>query len=228
MRILVVEDDDELREDLRSQLVASGFGVDVAADGEEGLFAGLNYPLDAAIVDIALPLRSGLEIVPLWRARDRCFPVLMLTASEGWRNRLAGFEAGADDYIEKPFNFQELFARIRSVLRRTHGWCSPEIVCGPYVLNPAKMSLCVEGRPVELTNFEFRLLHLLMMNAGKVLSANTLADHIYDESADRESNVIQRFVYRVRRKIDPDDRHKPIESVYGAGYLFAPPRGRPK
>lgn len=228
MRILVVEDEDALREDLRSQLAASGFGVDVAADGEEGLFAGLNYPLDAAIVDVGLPLRSGLDIIPLWRAKERLFPILVLTGRTGWRSRVDGFDAGADDYLEKPFSFLELFARLRSLLRRSHGFQNPEIVCGPYVLDPQKMSVSVEGRPIELTNFEFRLLRVLMMNAGKVLSANTLADHIYDEATDRESNVIQSFVYRVRRKIDPDDCFKPIESVYGAGYVFTPPRGRPK
>jgi two-component system response regulator PhoP len=228
MRILVVEDDDALREDLRARLVQLGFGVDVAADGEEGLFAGLNYPLDAAVVDVGLPLLSGFDVVKDWRGKDRLFPVVMLTARSGWQNRVMGFEAGADDYVEKPFSFVELFARIRSVLRRAHGWCSAEISCGPYVLNPEKMSLTVEGRLVELSNFEFRLLHLLMMNAGKVLSATALAEHIYDESMDRESNVMQHFVYRLRRKLDPDDRVKPIETVYGGGYRFAVPRGGPK
>jgi two-component system response regulator PhoP len=228
MRILVVEDEVALREDLRSQLAGSGFTVDVAGDGEEGLFAGLNYTLDAAIVDIGIPLRSGLEIIRRWRMLERAFPILVLTGRSGWRNRVDGIQAGADDYIEKPFSFEELLARLRCVMRRVHGWTSPLIICGPYVLDTESLTASVGGEPLDLTTFEFRLLEVLMLNAGKVLSATRLSEHIYNESADRDSNVVQYFVSRLRAKIDPLNRIKPIITVYGAGYVFAIPRGRPK
>lgn len=182
---------------LKSQLVASGFGVDVAGDGEEGLFAGLNYPIDVAVVDVGLPVRSGLEVLRIWRLQQRIFPVVVLTGRSGWRSRVDGIEAGADDYVEKPFSFIELIARVRCVLRRAHGWCTPQIECGPYVLDTQTMNASFDGKPLELTTYEFRLLQVLMMNAGKVLSATALAEHIYDESMDRESNVMQHFVYRL-------------------------------
>jgi two-component system response regulator PhoP len=228
MRVLVVEDEAAVREKLKTQLIDSGFGVDVAGDGEEGLFAGLNYPLDAAIVDIGLPLRSGLEIIRRWRMQDRAFPVVVLTAKGGWRSRVEGLQAGADDYIEKPFSFEELVARVRCVMRRVHGWSCPQVICGPYVLDTEALAASVGGEPLDLTTYEFRLLQVLMLNAGKVLSATALAEHIYDESADHESNVVQFFISRLRRKLDPTDRIKPIETVYGGGYRFAVPRGRPK
>ncbi len=228
MRILVVEDEAALRENLKTQLSGSGFGVDVAGDGEEGLFAGLNYPLDAAIVDVGLPIRSGLEIIRHWRLQDRAFPVVVLTAQGGWRNRVDGLQAGADDYIEKPFSFEELVARLRCVMRRVHGWSCPQVICGPYLLDTESLAASVGGQPLELTTYEFRLLQVLMLNAGKVLSATALAEHIYDESADHESNVVQYFISRLRSKLDPTDRIKPIETVYGGGYRFAVPRGRPK
>lgn len=228
MRILVVEDEPALRQGLKTRLVSAGFGVDVAGDGEEGLFAGLNYPLDAAIVDIGLPLFSGLELIRRLRLQDRTFPILVLTARTGWRSRVDGLQAGADDYLEKPFSFDELITRVRCILRRVHGWCSPQVICGPYVLDMDTFTASVGGEPLDLTTYEFRLLQILMLNAGKVLSATTLAEHIYDESVDHESNVIQYFISRLRTKLDPDDRLKPIETVYGGGYRFAIPRGRPK
>jgi two-component system response regulator PhoP len=228
MRVLVVEDETAVREELKTQLIGSGFGVDVAGDGEEGLFAGLNYPLDAAVVDVGLPKRSGLEIVRCWRMQDRAFPVVVLTARSGWRNRVDGIQAGADDYIEKPFSLEELVARLRCVMRRFHGWCCPQVICGPYALDTETLTATVGGQPLDLTNFEFRLLQVLMLNAGKVLSATTLAEHIYDESADHESNVVQYFICRLRSKLDPTDRIRPIDTVYGGGYRFVVPRGRPK
>jgi two-component system response regulator PhoP len=228
MRILVVEDETALRQDLKTRLVGSGFGVDVAGDGEEGLFAGLNYPLDAAIVDVGLPLFSGLELIRRLRLQARTFPILVLTARTGWRSRVEGLQAGADDYLEKPFSFEELLARLRCILRRVHGWCSPHIICGPYVLDTESLTASVGGEPLDLTNFEFRLLQILMLNAGKVLSATTLAEHIYDESADHESNILQYFISRLRAKLDPTGQMKPIETVYSGGYRFAIPRGLPK
>jgi two-component system response regulator PhoP len=227
MRILVVEDEAAMRDQLQMQLTGSGFGVDVASDGEEGLFAGLHYPLDAAIVDIGLPVRSGVEIIRRWRLENRSFPVLVLTARCGWRNRVDGIQAGADDYIEKPFRFEELLARVQCIVRRTHGWSSPQIICGSYVLDTDSLTASVDGQPLDLTTHEFRLLELLMLNAGKVLSATALAEHIYNEAADHDSNVVQYFISRLRSKLDPLNRLKPIETVYGGGYRFAIPRGRP-
>ena len=220
MRILVVEDETALREDLKTKLTGFGFGVDVAGDGEEALFAGLHYPLDAAIVDLGLPLLSGTEVIKHWRIKERTFPILVLTGRTGWRSRVDGLEAGADDYLEKPFRDEELFARLRCVIRRSHGHCSSRIVCGPYVLDTASFAASVDGTLLDLTTYEFRLLELLMMNAGKVLSATALAEHIYEEAADHESNVVQYFISRLRAKLDPQDQIKPIQTVYGGGYLF--------
>ena len=228
MRILVVEDDTALREDLKTKLVGSGFGVEVAGDGEEGLFAGLNFALDAAIVDVGLPFSSGLELIRHLRLKERTFPIVVLTGRTGWRNRVDGLQAGADDYVEKPFSFDELLARLRCVLRRVHGWCTPQIVCGPYLLDMDTFTATIVGEPIELTTYEFRLLQILMLNAGKVLSARTLAEHIYEESVEHESNVVQYFISRLRAKLDPLGRLNPIETVYGGGYRFAIPRGLPR
>ena len=152
MRILIVEDDAALQEHLQCKLAESGYGVDVAADGEDGLFAGLNYPLDAAIVDLGLPKVPGLEIIQRWRARQRTFPILILTAREGWQDKVAGLDAGADDYVSKPFNFQEFCARLRALLRRPHGWTTSELVCGPFTLNTCARAnvLAARSAPIGL------------------------------------------------------------------------------
>jgi two-component system response regulator PhoP len=225
MRILVVEDETELREILRRRFSDTGFGVDVAADGEEGLFAGLNYPIDVAVVDVGLPKRSGLDVIREWRAKERAFPVVVLTARNRWEDRVEGLTAGADDFVGKPFSFEEVIARVRGLMRRANGWLTPELVCGPYVLNTHRRTLTVDGEPVELTSYEYRLLEHLMLKAGQVLSAIELAEHMYEEEVERESNLVAQFIWRLRRKLDPQDRIRPIENVYGGGYLFAVPRG---
>jgi two-component system response regulator PhoP len=227
MRILVVEDEDALREDLRQQLTDTGFSVDVAADGEEGAFAGLNYPIDAAIVDLGLPKRTGLDVIREWRAKQRTFPVVVLTAHNAWQQRIDGLCAGADDYIGKPFNFREVTLRVRGLMRRAHGWATSQVTCGPYVLDMDALLLTVHGEPVDLTSYEYRLLELLMLNAGKPLSATELAEHMYAEEMERESNVVAQLIFRLRRKLDPLGRLSPIETVYAGGYRFAIPRGRP-
>ena len=225
MRILVVEDDTALREDLGNRLAQAGFGVDLAADGEDGLFAGLNYPLDAAIVDLGLPKLPGLDVIRTLRARKRTFPVVILTARDGWRDKVEGLDAGADDYVAKPFNFPELFARLRALLRRPNGWITSELVCGPFALNTRAQTLTVCGIPVDLTSCEYRLLHYLMMNAGRTISGTVLAEHIYGEEMERESNIVAQLICRLRRKLDPLDLLRPIETVYGGGYRFVTPRG---
>jgi two-component system response regulator PhoP len=220
MRILVVEDDNMLREHLRSRLTETGFAVDVAADGQDGLFAGLHYPLDAAIVDLGLPRLSGLEVVRTWRASRRTFPVVILTARDNWEAKVDGLDAGADDYVAKPFHFPEFSARLRALLRRANGWTTSEIVCGPFALNTRAQALTVRGVPVDLTNYEYRLIHLLMQNAGRTLSATELAEHMYAEEMERESNIVAQLICRLRRKLDPFDILRPIETVYGGGYRF--------
>jgi len=225
MRILVVEDDKTLCEGLRRQLTETGFSVDVAHNGEDGLHAGLHYALDAAIVDIGLPLRSGLEVIQTWRARAVLFPVLVLTARCSWRDKVDGLSAGADDYIGKPVQFEEVNARLRALARRAKGWVSAELVCGAFVLNTQLRTVHVSGEPVDLTTFEYRLLEQLMLNAGRTLSRTELAEHLYNEEMERESNVVTQLISRLRRKLDPEDRTHPIETVHRDGYRFVVPRG---
>jgi two-component system response regulator PhoP len=225
MRILVIEDEDALREDLRQQLTDTGFIVDVAADGEEGAFAGLNYPIDAAIVDLGLPKRAGLDVIREWRAKQRTFPIVILTLRNNWPDRIEGLCAGADDYVGKPFNFKEVTLRVQGLMRRANGWSTPQIECGAYVLDTHAQILTVRGEPVELTSYEYRLLAQLMLHAGKPLSAAELSEHMYQEDMERDSNVIAQLIFRVRRKLDPLGAVNPIETVHGR-YRFAIPRGR--
>jgi two-component system, OmpR family, response regulator PhoP len=225
MRILVVEDDSTLRCGLQHQLAEAGFNVDVAVDGAEGLYVGLNFPLDVAIVDVGLPRQSGLDVIREWRARARAFPVMVLTARNSWADRVAGLSAGADDYMGKPFSFEEIHARLRALIRRFKGWASSELVCGPFQLNTNLRTLCVDGEAVDLSTFEYRLLESLMMNAGKALSGIELAEEMYQDQTERESNIVAQLIFRLRKKLDPLDRFRPIETVYGHGYRFAVPRG---
>ncbi|MEP7247499.1 MAG: response regulator transcription factor [Gammaproteobacteria bacterium] len=221
MRILVVEDEATIREGLKTQLVTAGFTVDVAADGEDGLFAGLEYPLDVAIVDLGLPKLSGLEVIRRLRAGKRTFPILVLTARDRWQDKVEGLEAGADDYVTKPFHFEEVLARVQALMRRAGGWATPELVCGPIVLDTRKQTVTVNGAPIDLTTFEYRILEHLMLRAGQVISKTELTERLYDEDFERDSNVIEVFIGRLRRKMDPEDQLKPIETLRGRGYRFA-------
>jgi two-component system response regulator PhoP len=224
MRILVVEDEAAIRDALKTQLAAAGFNVDVAADGEEGLFAGLEYPLDVAIIDLGLPKIPGLELIRRLRAQKRAFPILVLTARDRWQDKVEGLDAGADDYVSKPFHFEEVLARVQALMRRAGGWATPELTCGPYVLDTRRQRLTLDGSPIELTNYEYRLLEHLMLRAGAVISKNELSERMYEEEMQRESNVLEVFMGRLRRKLDPQDQLKPIETVRGRGYRFAIPR----
>ena len=224
MRILVVEDEDALRESLKAQLTAAGFAVDVAANGEDGLWAGLEYPLDVAIIDLGLPKLPGLEVIRRLRAQHRTFPILVLTARGRWQDKVAGLDAGADDYVAKPFHFEEVLARVQALMRRTGGWATPELTCGPYVLDTRRQRMTLDGSPIELTNYEYRLVEQLMLHAGKVLSKTELSERMYEEDMQRDSNVLEVFMMRLRRKLDPQDQLKPIETVRGRGYRFAIPR----
>jgi two-component system response regulator PhoP len=224
MRALVIEDEAALREALQRDLVEAGFTVDVAADGEEGLFAGTEYPVDVAIVDLGLPKLSGLEVIRKLRALDRRFPILILTARDRWQDKVEGLDAGADDYVAKPFHFQEVLARLQALLRRSGGWASSSLSCGPVVLDTRAQSVTVDGVAVDLTTFEYRILEHLMLKAGEVISKTDLTEHLYEQDFERDSNVIEVFVGRLRRKLDPEDRIKPIETLRGRGYRFSLPR----
>jgi two-component system response regulator PhoP len=221
MRVLVIEDEAALRETLRSRLVEAGFTVDVAQDGEEGLFAAIEYPLDVAIIDLGLPKLAGLEVIRRVRAAHKSYPILILTARDSWQNKVEGLQAGADDYVAKPFHFEEVLARLQALLRRSGGWASPELKCGPVTLDTRAQTVSVQEQPVDLTTFEYRILEHLMLRAGEVISKAELTERLYDQDFERDSNVIEVLIGRLRRKLDPQDRLKPIETLRGRGYRFA-------
>jgi len=221
MRVLVVEDETALRESLVAQLKDAGFNVDAAADGEEGLYGGREYALDLAIVDLGLPKISGLDLIRKLRAEAKSFPILILTARDRWQDKVEGLQAGADDYVAKPFHFQELLARVQALLRRSGGWAQAVLRCGPVSLDPRTQEVTVNGQRVELTSFEYRILEYLIHRAGEVISKTELTERLYAQDFDRDSNTIEVFIGRLRRKLDPDDTLKPIETLRGRGYRFA-------
>jgi two-component system, OmpR family, response regulator PhoP len=221
MRLLVLEDEPVLRETLTQQFRAVGFAIDAAADGVEGEYAGLEFPIDVAVVDLGLPKRSGLEAIRAWRKAGRTFPVLILTARDSWQEKVAGLDAGADDYVTKPFRFEEVLARVQALLRRSAGWSQPLIRCGVVELDTRAQEVRVAGNAVELTAFEYRLLEYLMLRAGQVVSKAELTEKLYEQDFERDSNTIEVFVGRLRRKLDPDNRNQPIETLRGRGYRIA-------
>ncbi len=224
MRILVIEDEPVVRNYLRQHLAERGYSVSVAPDGEEGLFAGTEYDLDAAIVDLGLPKMPGLQVIRQLRSRGRKFPILILTARSLWQDKVEGLHAGADDCITKPFEIEEIVARVQTLIRRAHGWVSAELVCGPVALDTNSRRVSVGGNPVLLSNYEVRILEILMLRAGKVISKQELATRMYDEDLEPESNVIEVHVGQLRRKLDPEGVLRPIETLRGCGYLFTLPR----
>jgi two-component system response regulator PhoP len=224
MRILIVEDEGVLREALRTQFSKAGFTVDVAQDGEEGLFAGTEYPVDVAVIDLGLPKIPGLELIRKLRAAGKSFPILVLTARDRWQDKVEGLQAGADDYVAKPFHFEEVHARVQALMRRAGGWATPELICGPIVLDTRAQTVKVDGHEIELTTFEYRILEHMMLRAGEVISKTELTERLYDQDFERDSNVIEVFIGRLRRKLDPEDRLKPIETLRGRGYRLALPR----
>ena len=221
MRILIVEDEKALRDSIVSQLEEAGFTVDAAADGEEGLYCGREYALDVAIVDLGLPKLPGLELIRKLRAEGRKFPILILTARDRWQDKVEGLQAGADDYVAKPFHFEELLARVQALLRRSGGWAQPVLRCGAVALDPRTQEVTVNDKRVDLTSFEYRILEYLIHRAGEVISKSELTERLYAQDFDRDSNTIEVFIGRLRRKLDPDDTIKPIETLRGRGYRFA-------
>jgi two-component system response regulator PhoP len=218
MRILLVEDEAQLREALQAQLRAAGHAVDVAADGTEGLYLALEYPLDVAIIDLGLPGLPGLEVIRRLRAAGRSYGVLVLTARDRWEDKVEGLSAGADDYLAKPFHHAELQARLNALLRRTGRWTSSLLQCGPLELDTRAQTVKMHGQPVELTSFEYRLLKQLVLHAGEVLSKSDLSDKLYEHDHERDSNVIEVLIARLRRKLDPGEKLNPIETLRGRGY----------
>jgi two-component system, OmpR family, response regulator PhoP len=225
VRLLLVEDDQNLSRSLASQLEREGHAVDCAEDGREGLYYGREYPIDLAIVDLGLPGISGLELIRSLRTEGKDYPILVLTARDRWQDKVEALKLGADDYVVKPFHVEELLARVDALLRRAGGWAQSELVCGPVTLDTRTHEVSVDGRKLELTSFEHRLLEYLMLHAGEVVSKTQITEALYDQDFERDSNVIEVLIGRLRRKLDPEGRYKPIETLRGRGYRLALPRG---
>jgi two-component system, OmpR family, response regulator PhoP len=224
MRALIIEDDPHLRGMISRIMADEGFAVDQAADGEQGMYMAEEYPADIAIIDLGLPKASGMDIIRRARKAGRKYPVLILTARDGWQSKVEGLETGADDYLVKPCQKEELVARVRALLRRSGGWASAKLESGPYVVDTSAKAISADGRPVELTSFEYRVLEYLLTHAGKVVSKTELTEHLYTENEERDSNVIEVFIRRLRSKLDPQSHYNPITTLRGQGYRWDLPR----
>lgn len=221
MRLLVVEDEPELRRQLQAALASQGYTVDASGEGKEALYLATEYPFDAAVVDLGLPGLSGLDVIRRLRADGNRLPVLILTARDRWQDKVQGLEAGGDDYLAKPFQMEELLARLKALLRRAAGATQDVLKCGPIALDAAAQKVTVDAAEVELTSFEYRLLEHLMRHRSRVLSKDELAAHLYPHDEERDSNVIEVLIGRLRRKLDPDGHLQPLETLRGRGYRFA-------
>ena len=217
MRLLVVEDDPDLNRQLVGALEEAGYVVDSAMDGEEGHFLGDTEPYDAVVLDLGLPEMDGVTVLEKWRRDGKTMPVLILTARDRWSDKVAGFDAGADDYVAKPFFMEEVLARLRALLRRATGHATSELECGPVRVDTRSSRVTVDGRAIKLTSLEYRLLAYMMHHRERVISRTELVEHLYDQDFDRDSNTIEVFVGRLRRKLGKDV----IETVRGLGYRLA-------
>ncbi len=224
MRLLIVEDELALQQQLADSLRQQGYVIDVASDGEEGLYFAQEYPIDMAIIDLGLPKLDGVELIKQVREAGLAYPILILTARNRWQEKVEGLEAGADDYLTKPFHPEELLARIKVQLRRSVGMADNSLVCGPIKIDTSAKQVYLNDAAITITAYEYRLLSYLMLHTGKVLSKRELVDHIYEEDDDRDSNTIEVFIRRLRTKLDPDGDLKPIETQRGQGYRFSIPR----
>jgi len=220
MRAIVIEDDNDIQQQIVDRLKAEGFAVDSADNGDEGFYLVQEYPADVAIIDLGLPKMSGLEVISQIRGQGNNIPILILTARGRWQDKVEGLDAGADDYLVKPFHHEEMMARIRVLIRRASGWSDSRIVCSPVILDTATQRTYVEDRELDLTAFEYKVLEYLMLHAGEVISKTVLTEHLYDDEADNDSNVIEVFIRRLRQKLDPDESLQPIETLRGRGYRF--------
>ena len=214
MRILLVEDDENLADQIKQSLLDAGYAVDVTGDGEDAHFLGGTEPYDAVILDLGLPIMDGQSVLRKWRGEGKLMPVLILTARDSWTDKVEGLDAGADDFLTKPFIVEELLARLRALIRRSAGQASPQLECGPVLLDTRSGRVTVSGRAIKLTAQEFKLLSYLMHHEGKVISRTELTEHIYDQDFDRDSNTIEVFVNRIRKKMDIPIIH----TVRGLGY----------
>ncbi|VAV95150.1 Two-component transcriptional response regulator, LuxR family [hydrothermal vent metagenome] len=219
MRLLLVEDDPDLSRQMKSILEEDGYAVDVSGDGEDGHFLGETESYDAIVLDLGLPIMDGLSVLNKWRQAGITTPVLILTARDGWSEKVSGLDAGADDYVTKPFKVEEVLARVRALIRRAAGQASPELTCGPVILNSNSSKVTVDGMPVRLTAQEYKLLAYLMHHPEKIISRTELTEHIYDQDFDRDSNTIEVFVTRVRKKLGVNI----INTVRGLGYQLVNP-----
>ena len=220
MRLLLIEDDAIVRLGLKRQLEADGYRVDLAVDGEDGLFQAREYPLDLAIVDLGLPKVNGLTVVQTLRAEGRTLPILILTARGSWQDKVTGLEAGADDYLVKPFEYPELAARVKALLRRSFKANSDVLTLGALELDFSAQTARLNHEALELTTFEYRVLEFLVRERARVVSKQELSDYLYPHDEDRDSNVLAVLVGRLRRKLDPDGTRVPIETLRGRGYRF--------
>ena len=223
MRLLVVEDDPDLNRQLVTALQEAGYVADSATDGEEGHYLGDTEPYDAVVLDLGLPILDGVSVLEKWRRAGRKMPVLILTARDRWSDKVAGFDAGADDYVAKPFHMEEVLARLRALLRRSAGHATSELTCGPVSLDTKSAKVIVDGMSVKLTSLEFRLLAYLMHHKGKVISRTELVEHLYDQDFDRDSNTVEVFVGRLRKKLGVDVLH----TIRGMGYCVSEPGDAP-
>ena len=221
MRVLVVEDESDLNRQLCDALTDAGYVVDAATDGEEGHYLGDTEPYDAVILDIGLPKMNGITVLETWRRDGRVMPVLLLTARDRWSDKVAGIDAGADDYVAKPFHMEEVLARLRALIRRSAGHASSELVFGPLRIDTRTSKVEVDGQTLKLTSHEYRLLSYLAHHAGQIVSRTELIEHLYDQDFDRDSNTIEVFVGRLRKKLGIDL----IETVRGMGYRLQQPEG---
>ncbi len=223
MRLLVIEDDKDINRQLVAALEQAGYAVDTSFDGEEGHFLGDTEPYDAIVLDIGLPKKDGLTVLEEWRAAGRKTPVLLLTARDRWSDKVQGFDAGADDYVAKPFHMEEVLARLRALVRRAAGHATSEFVCGPVRLDTRSGRVVVDGNAVRLTSHEYRLLSYMMHHSGRIVSRTELVEHLYDQDFDRDSNTVEVFVGRLRKKLGVEI----IQTIRGLGYLIAAPGEAP-
>ena len=221
MRILILEDEVELLQSLTRQLRDKGYAVDACDNGAEAIYLGNEYPIDLAIIDLGLPDISGMEVIRELRKAEKKFPILVLTARGGWQDKVDALNEGADDYLTKPFHFEELVARVNALIRRVGGQATPKIEHGTILLDTEAQVVLVQGASIELTSYEYKVLEYLMLNPDKVVSKTVLTEHIYDQDFDRDSNVIEVFVGRLRKKLDPSGQLKPIETLRGRGYRLS-------
>ena len=218
MRVLIIEDEQALCDQIADDLKDAGYTVDRAYDGEEGLYLATELPFDLMVIDLGLPKVSGMEIIGKLRSEENHCPILILTARDHWQDKVNGLSAGADDYLAKPFHTEELIARINALIRRSAGHSSPVLRLGPLTLDTLQQMILVDEQEVDVTAYEYRLMEYLAHNPGKIVSKTELTEHLYEQDYDRDSNVIEVFVGRLRKKLDPDNSHKPIETLRGRGY----------